>query len=252
MTGSTLQLHDLRRFEVERALEFVATRGTLLEIGAGDGFQADILAQHFDHVEAIDLAPLRPASERMFDVKTYDGIHLPFADGSFDVVFSSNVLEHIPHVEQFQNEIRRVLRRGGVAAHIMPSASWRFWSIVTHYVDLPARALQRLGGPAPARCLPGSAPAVSPAGNWRQRLVNGALERRHGERGTTLSELYLFSRKAWGDLFRRCGFRVELVQPLGLFYTGYSAAGGRLDNAKRQALARLLGSATTLYLVRPR
>jgi hypothetical protein len=91
---------------------------------------------------------------------------------------------------------------------------------------------------------------VSPSG-WRQRLINVAIERRHGERGTTLSELYLFSRKAWSDLFRRCGFRVELILPLGLFYTGYLASGELLARSKRQTLARILGSATTLYLVRP-
>jgi len=34
-----------------------------------------------------------------------DGPTIPFDDASFDVVYSSHVLEHIPHVVAFQREI---------------------------------------------------------------------------------------------------------------------------------------------------
>jgi SAM-dependent methyltransferase len=39
---------------------------------------------------------------------------LPFADESFDVVFSQTVLFHVPHPEKALAEIKRVLRPGGV------------------------------------------------------------------------------------------------------------------------------------------
>ena len=41
---------------------------------------------------------------------------LPFADDSFDVVFSQTVLFHVPHREQALTEIKRVLRPGGLVA----------------------------------------------------------------------------------------------------------------------------------------
>ncbi len=41
---------------------------------------------------------------------------LPFADDSFDVVFSQTVLFHVPHPEKALAEIKRVLRPGGLVA----------------------------------------------------------------------------------------------------------------------------------------
>jgi len=45
-----------------------------------------------------------------------DIFDLPFADGSFDVVFSQTVLFHIPEREKALAEIKRVLRPGGLVA----------------------------------------------------------------------------------------------------------------------------------------
>jgi SAM-dependent methyltransferase len=42
-----------------------------------------------------------------------DGNRLPFADGTFDLSFSSNVLEHVPEPERFIDESIRVTRPGG-------------------------------------------------------------------------------------------------------------------------------------------
>jgi ubiquinone/menaquinone biosynthesis C-methylase UbiE len=42
-----------------------------------------------------------------------DGLHLPFADGRFDLVICSEVLEHVPHHGRTVAEISRVLRPGG-------------------------------------------------------------------------------------------------------------------------------------------
>jgi SAM-dependent methyltransferase len=244
-------LDSLRRYEIDRVLALVPDqRGALLEIGAAGGFQAALLAQHFDQVAAIDLPPSIPAGATAFPVQPYDGKRLPFPNSSFDVVFSSNVLEHIPHVEAFQAEIRRVLKPGGRAVHVLPSASWRLWTTLTHYLDLPTRVLARFGSrPEPAGEAPVAAP-ISPRPGLGARLGNLLFEYRHGERGTTLGELYLFSRPAWRALFRRNGFVVERAVPLGLFYTGYSLCDSYLDVRTRRSLAAVLGSATVLYVLR--
>jgi SAM-dependent methyltransferase len=53
-----------------------------------------------------------------------DARQLPFADGSFDVVFSYSVLQHLskPDVRLAAGEIARVLRPGGTAWMEMPTA----------------------------------------------------------------------------------------------------------------------------------
>lgn len=248
-------LDAIRAYEIDRVLRLVpAPRGRLLEIGAAGGHQAALLAKHFAAVEAIDLAASIPAGDKPFPVRAYDGRRLPFPDRSFDLVFSSNVLEHIPHVEAFQAEIRRVLKPGGLAVHVLPSPSWRFWTILTHYLDLPARVLARLTRRSSTEA--GPAAAVATAVPQRPSLATGLgnilLERRHGERGTTLGEFYLFSQVAWRRLFQRHGFIVEQVRPLGLFYTGYALLDRGLSIGRRQTLATALGSSTILYVLRDR
>jgi len=249
-------LDAVRRYEIERVLALVpAPRGRLLEIGAAGGFQAALLAPHFAEVEAIDLPQSIPPGATAFPVKPYDGRRLPFPDRSFDLVFSSNVLEHIQHVEAFQAEIRRVLKPGGRAAHVLPSSTWRLWTIATHYLDLPARVVMRLRSSSfetAAAQPPRDDAKESSHGGARvsANILNMLLERRHGERGTTLGELYLFSRPAWTRLFRRNGFVIETARPLGLFYTGYALCGEGLGVPARQSLARRLGSATVLYVLR--
>lgn len=69
----------------------------------------------------------------MWPVIEYDGVNIPFADHSFDVVFSSNVLEHIRQIEPFQRELHRILTPEGRAVHIVPNFGWRFWANLAHY-----------------------------------------------------------------------------------------------------------------------
>jgi SAM-dependent methyltransferase len=42
-----------------------------------------------------------------------DGVHLPFADGSFDVVMLCEVIEHLVDTDRVVEEARRLLRPGG-------------------------------------------------------------------------------------------------------------------------------------------
>jgi dolichol-phosphate mannosyltransferase len=73
-------------------------------------------------------------------------------NGSVDVVFSSNVLEHLPNkavVEQTLREVRRVLRPGGSVLllgpnlRFVPGAYWDFWD---HLVPITDRSLVELLG----------------------------------------------------------------------------------------------------------
>jgi SAM-dependent methyltransferase len=50
-----------------------------------------------------------------------DGTCLPFADGVFDRVIASEVLEHIPDDQAALDELARVLRPGGTMAVTVPA-----------------------------------------------------------------------------------------------------------------------------------
>src|SRR5262245_19883000 len=72
-------------------------RASVLDIGARDGHFSRLLAEHFDSVTALDIVPL-DFEHPGVTVVTGDATHLQFPDDSFDCVFCTEVLEHIPHV----------------------------------------------------------------------------------------------------------------------------------------------------------
>ena len=56
-----------------------------------------------------------------------DGMQLPFADNSFDLVLSSEVIEHILEPEHFVQEIARVLKPDGYLLLTTPNWNSFFW-----------------------------------------------------------------------------------------------------------------------------
>ncbi len=103
----------------------------LLEAGCGGNPVVQLLdlCSHYTGVDmsttGIDLARSRveAATPKVpFDVRVADICALPFADGSFDAVYSAHVLYHIPDVASQAAafaQIARVLRPGGVAVLLL-------------------------------------------------------------------------------------------------------------------------------------
>ena len=107
------------------------------DLGCGEGRHA-LAAYWFGpahHVVAVDLSKsdVETARRRRRDfpqrdpqkychIFVADGLQLPFADGSFDVVICSEVLEHIPNYQGMLAEAKRVLAPGGVLAVSVPRA----------------------------------------------------------------------------------------------------------------------------------
>lgn len=97
----------------------------LLDIGCGTGTFDAMLAGSTLPARVVGLdyaeAMCRVASQKAHAAEVHDCVryvnadsqHLPFADGSFDVVTCSNSFHHYPHQQLVVQEMRRVLRPGG-------------------------------------------------------------------------------------------------------------------------------------------
>lgn len=64
---------------------------------------------------------------------TADFYRLPFDDGTFDVVISSQVLEHVENYPQLAGELYRVMKPGAVFLHFFPPP----FHIIEGHTDIP-------------------------------------------------------------------------------------------------------------------
>lgn len=240
----------LRKAEIEAVECWFKPGMRVLEIGGGNGYQVSVIASWRCEVHSIDIPQASPVKQRHYLVQDYDGERIPFSRDTFDIVFSSNVLEHIGPLNSILLEIRRVLKPGGLAVHILPSPAWRAWTSTAHYITLARRVSQ--GGQADN-------------GRWHVPTVQSVLQTRglghlikralfagpHGVYPNALSELYYFSRSRWLRLFQKAGFDPIEVTSNGLFYTGYGLLPW-LSLETRRRLARMLGAACHIFVLRIR
>lgn len=241
-------LSTIRNAEIEAIAPLFPAGSRILEVGAGTGHQALNLQRRGYDVTAIEIAASNYAADRVFPIVDYDGAHIPLPDQSFDIVFSSNVLEHVPNLVQLHTEIRRVLKPGGFCLHVLPTHGWRFWTTVSIVPDAMVYFASMTPQLIP-RALPRRTELRRLLQAWNRtahRLV-GYWPVRHGERGNLISETWYFHPSWWRRNFQSNGFAVIDDRPLGLFYTGNMALGSRLSLAMRARLALVLGSACHVF-----
>lgn len=127
-TAAFYQSLDEHRYKVHRSLpsavNFEKTRGLrVLEIGCGCGSEAERFVRAGAHYTAVDLTKAAVSiTRKRFELGNLDGHfvqgdaeRLPFADSSFDLVYSHGVLHHTPDTPRTIREIHRVLSPGGEA-----------------------------------------------------------------------------------------------------------------------------------------
>jgi len=250
--GVSAQRHiqDIRCADVVALKDRFSVGSRVLELGGGNGYQATLLASWGCHVTSIDVALPPPGETVFFPVQLYDGRQIPFPDDTFDMVYSSCVLEHVSGLASLLRETRRVLKASGSAVHIVPSTWWRFWTSAAHYPHLMLRLLKlgqsAIGGTA-------GLPHVGAKGvgtAWR-RLRRVLYAPAHGEYPSAFAELYYYSRRRWTRVFEDAGLTVQHVAGNGLFHTGYRLL-PFLGPGPRRALAAILGSPTHVFTVRQR
>ena len=101
----------------------------VLEVGCGNGYGAALLAGAAARVVAFDLhdepvayAMAHYARPNLEFFVGSAGEPFPLPDASFDLVFSSETLEHVERWERMLDEVGRVLRPGGLCILKTPNA----------------------------------------------------------------------------------------------------------------------------------
>jgi ubiquinone/menaquinone biosynthesis C-methylase UbiE len=153
--------YDYALFEYYRSAKVIAflertgvtLGGRVLDVGCGGGGMPLSLAEHANQVIGIDPidrysdAGLRLAAERGLRNLRFvraDGMALPFKDGSFDLVLSHAVIEHVPDARRYLRECRRVLAPTG-----------RLYLSTGPYLSMAGAHLPRLRVPIPLHLIVG-------------------------------------------------------------------------------------------------
>ena len=93
----------------------------VMDLGAGEGgsldrFRAVAPRCRWVGVDIEHSVESRARTRTDAEFVLYDGVHLPFEDARFDLVYCKQVLEHVAHPEPLLTEVARVLRPGGAFA----------------------------------------------------------------------------------------------------------------------------------------
>jgi len=185
----------VRRREAEMAFSlFPNTKYPLaLELGAGDGGQSVTIAKYCEHLVCTELDEkshswlgqkildrnLQNVEYRLCDAQNL----LEYGDKTFNLIFSSNLLEHVPNINRCLSECKRVLKDDGVMLHTMPN---RWWKIFSYLLSIAKIQI----------------PSV------------------HGVSANHIAEFYNFGRNVWNNRFVLNGFYVEKVVAFP-FYVGH-------------------------------
>lgn len=159
--------YDYALFEYHRSAKViafleragVAVRGRVLDAGCGGGGMPLSLAEEAAAVVGIDPAPrfqhagVQLGRERRLSHLHFaqaDGMALPFPNGSFDLVLSHAVIEHVADAPLYLRECARVLAPGG---HLYLSTA--------PYLSFAGAHLPRLKIPIPLHLLAGRTAAFA-------------------------------------------------------------------------------------------
>ncbi len=165
----------LRSAKAIAALERAGVRldGRVLDAGCGSGGTVLSLAEESRFTVGLDLeARFAGSGTRLREEKGIanaafvqgDGSCLPFREGSFDVVFSHSVIEHVSSAHEYLRECHRVLKAGGLL----------YLSTAPH-LSLAGAHLPRLRVPVPIHLLIGR-PRAFRLFRWLARRAPWALK----------------------------------------------------------------------------
>jgi SAM-dependent methyltransferase len=239
-----------------------------LELGAGDGYQGRLLSQYIRRLVSTEINKLHFSEKKNecveYKISSAEEAVAGAQENFFDIVFSSNLLEHVVRPEEVLCGIHRILKNDGVTVHIIPSP---FWKLCQIFFYLPAnilvlieritrnsgllsalREIKAIVKEGIAGLLTGTNATLEQVAKEEARFGNnpGKTKKKsrflkraffsepHGISETHCEEFVAFSRKRWIRVFDESGFQCIVIRK-GPAASGYGLGWAWADRIVEKA-----------------
>ena len=256
-------LHDLKITETNKIFHNCPAKifKNGLELGAGDGFQSKLISKYIEKLISTDynLSRLQEKSTSTIEYIKCDAEETDscFTSKRFDIIFSSNLLEHVPHPGKALRGMSQILNDDGIMIHIMPNFLWKFSQITMFYPNLFIEIAERIL--TPKRLIASIKKRFKKKENilkTKTKFDNNPKSSQHnyswlwpyphGAYKNHFDEFLAFRKKRWMSIFKSEGFKVIKVIK-GPLCSGY---GFGLDNIRKHLENIGLSSSYTYITVK--
>lgn len=118
-------------FAYKLANQYLKKGSTVLEIGCGDGYGANYLAENDINVTGIDVDKhsikyaQKKYKKHKLSFHLYDGECIKYEPHSFDMVISFQVMEHVENINLYLENIKKMLKPNGLFLITTPNRTYR-------------------------------------------------------------------------------------------------------------------------------
>jgi ubiquinone/menaquinone biosynthesis C-methylase UbiE len=130
--------HFLRQFEIEKILDNFPENlfDRALELGCGSGRYSKYLAGYCKKLTALEYNK-ELLIEKNSDKITFvagDAQDLSrFGNEEMDLIFSANLIEHLPRLQNCLAECHRAIKPDGLIIHTVPNRMWKIFNLILYY-----------------------------------------------------------------------------------------------------------------------
>lgn len=221
----------VRKYEVDKIMDGICENhfDRALELGCGSGAYSKYLAYYCKQLIAMEYNERRLTAKS--DKKTTfiigDAHELSqFGNNEMDLIFSSNLIEHLPDIDKCLVECRRVIKQDGQIIHTVPNRTWKFFHLLLYYPFAAKVLLLRLfSAKRAAELLESISPEAGYDSSLRPQasafsVKNHLFPKTHGISKSHYGEFKKWGQRHWINTFKRNGLEVAEIVKLP-FYFGW-------------------------------
>ena len=227
-------LHRVRREEIEIAFSSFRKKEFQngLELGSGEGYQSTMLINYCNKLICTELNDDRLMRRNIvvveYKICDAEKIEIYFDTMKFDLIFSSNMFEHLPNPDLALLGIKKILSKSGIVILIMPSSFWAICHLVLYYpVTILNTIRRKIFNRKDKIKMKLEKNNVKKSNNLKAERIKRTFFLNfirwpypHGVSKSNFQEIINFNKQSWIKLFIKNGYRIIDIKK-GPITSGY-------------------------------